>query len=270
MNAAEPLELFTNVARTDDLAAASDVAKTLSQNTSAIYVLGIGGSSLGGQALQNLLPFGAKRQPQMVFLDNPDPFTFSEALSSADLKTTRFLAISKSGGTAETLMQALAAADAIRAAGGEKYLKHHFAVITEPKPSPLRKFAEEIGCPVLDHPLGIGGRYSVLSLVGMLPAILMGLDAGAVRAGARDVLAGCRNGTLGDASPAAGTALHMALGSAGHLRETILWPYCDRLKTFGGWWRQLWAESLGKGGQGSTPVAALVTVDQTQVKLQFV
>lgn len=262
VNAVQPLELFSNAGRIDDLATASIVAKTLGQNTSVIYVLGTGGSSLGGQALQNLLPFGTKRQPYVIFLDNPDPFTFGEALSSVDLRTTRFLAISKSGGTAETLMQVLAAADALRQAGGEKYLKHHFAVVTEPKPSPLRRFAEEIGCPVLDHPLGIGGRYSVLSLVGMLPALLMGLDAGAVRAGACDVLGGCRNGTLGDASPVVGAALHMALARAGQLRETILWPYCDRLKTFGGWWRQLWAESLGKGGQGSTPIAALGPVDQ--------
>ena len=262
VGAAQPLEVFTNVARQDDLAAAAAIAKTWADNSSAVFVLGIGGSSLGGQALQNLVPFGAKRSPAVFFFDNPDPFVFAEALAATDLKTTRFLAISKSGGTAETLMQVLASADALRKAGGEKYLKHHFAVITEPKPSPLRKFAEEIGCPTLDHPLGIGGRYSVLSVVGMLPAILMGLDAKAIRDGAASVLAGARDGSLGDSGPAAGAALHFALAQGDALRETILWPYSDRLKTFGGWWRQLWAESLGKGGQGTTPVAALGPVDQ--------
>ena len=262
VNAAQPLELFINVAGKDDLAAAGAIAKTWADNSSAVFVLGIGGSSLGGQALQNLVPFGAKRSPRILFFDNPDPFVFAEALASADLKTTRFLAISKSGGTAETLMQVLASVDALRKAGGEKYLKHHFAVITEPKPSPLRKFAEGMGCSTLDHPLGIGGRYSVLSVVGMLPAILMGLDAAAIRDGAKVVLAGAREGSLGDSGPAAGAALHFALSRAGALRETILWPYSDRLKTFGGWWRQLWAESLGKSGQGTTPVAALGPVDQ--------
>jgi glucose-6-phosphate isomerase len=159
-------------------------------------------------------------------------------------------------------MQTLASAEALRRAGGGKYLKQHFAVVTEPKPSPLRKFAESIGCPILDHPTGIGGRYSVLSMVGLLPAMLMGLDVGAIRGGARAVLEGARTGTLGDASPASGAALHFALAQKSSLRETVLWAYADRLKTFGAWWRQLWAESLGKEGRGSTPVAAVGPVDQ--------
>ncbi len=79
------------------------------------------------------------------------------------------MVISKSGGTAETLMQALTAAEAIEKAGGGKYLMDHFIAITEPKKSVLVDFAHAIGAPVLDHPLGIGGRYSVLSMVGVLP-----------------------------------------------------------------------------------------------------
>lgn len=257
-----PLELFSNVARSDDLTAATEVAAGLLHDTTDVFVFGIGGSSLGGQALAQLVPLGTVHRARVTFHDNPDPVTFEQALAACDLKTTRFVSISKSGGTAETLMQTLAAADALRKAGGEGYLRQHFAVITEPKPSPLRHFAETIGCPVLDHPLGIGGRYSVLSVVGMLPAVLMGLDAKAIRAGARDVLAQARAGTMGVASPAAGAALHAALARHGALHNTVLWAYADRLKTFGAWWRQLWAESLGKSGLGSTPVAALGPVDQ--------
>jgi glucose-6-phosphate isomerase len=249
------LELLTNIARRDDLAAARSFATTLSEDASEIFVLGTGGSSLGGQALAELVPDREARRPRVRFFDNPDPFTYERALKAADLRTTRFLAISKSGGTAETLMQVLAAADALRAAGGEKYLARHFAVVTEPRKSPLRSFAEGIGCSILEHPTGIGGRYSVLSVVGLLPAILMGLDAEAIRAGARAVL------SHPDAA-AEGAALHFALSRERDLRETVLWPYVDRLKTFGGWWRQLWAESLGKTGQGTTPVAALGPVDQ--------
>jgi len=256
--AAEPrLELFGNVERADDLAAAKTVAHELLENASSIIVLGIGGSSLGGQALKDLQAPDAR--PQVLFLDNPDPVTYERALLSCDLKTTRFIAISKSGGTPETLAQTLIAADVLKRASGGNYLKRHFVVITEPKKSPLKQFAGEIGCPVLDHPLGIGGRYSVLTVVGLLPALLMGLDVPALRDGARAVLKRASS----PASPTAlGAAEHAALVRAGAIKETVLWCYSDRLKTFAPWWRQLWAESLGKSGKGTTPVAALGPVDQ--------
>jgi glucose-6-phosphate isomerase len=251
-----PLELFTNIERTDDVLAARKIADNLLENTSTIAVLGIGGSSLGGQALKDL---AVNARSNVLFYDNPDPVTYVRALSSFDLKTTRFIVISKSGGTPETLAQTLIAADALKAAGGGTSLARHFVAITEPRTSPLTRFAAEIGCPVLDHPLGIGGRYSVLTVVGILPALLLGLDPNALRDGARAVLERAR---APGSPPAHGAALHWALEREGRLKETVLWGYGDRLKTFGGWWRQLWAESLGKGGKGSTPVAALGPVDQ--------
>jgi glucose-6-phosphate isomerase len=256
MHAEPGLELFSNVTRRDDIEAARSLADTLKRNTSAIFILGIGGSSLGGQALKDL---AVARKPEVRFFDNPDPVTYERALASTDLKTTRFVAISKSGGTPETLAQVLIAAEALKSAGGGKHLGQHFAVITEPGDSPLRKFAASIGCPVLDHPTGIGGRYSVLTVVGLLPALLMGLDADALRAGASAVLERARSP---ESPPAAGAALHWMLAQAGQLKESVLWCYADRLKTFGPWWRQLWAESLGKDGKGSTPVAVLGPVDQ--------
>ena len=222
-----------------------------------------GGSSLGGRALAELIPYGVTLTPRVTFFDNAEPFTFAAALKSFDLRTTRFIAISKSGGTAETLAQTLAAAGAIEAAGGGKYLKDHFIAVTEPKQSALKAFAESIGCPVLDHPMGVGGRYAVLTVVGILPALLLGLDAEALRAGAGDVVADMLSAESASEVPAfAGAALHHALDRDRALRETVLWSYSDKLKTFGPWWRQLWAESLGKEGQGSTPVAALGPVDQ--------
>jgi glucose-6-phosphate isomerase len=253
----EKLELFTDPERQDDIEAASRLAKDFARDAGTIFVLGIGGSSLGGQALLEAAP--PFRGPRIVFLDNPDPVTIERAIAAADLKTARFVAISKSGGTAETLAEVLVAADAIRSKGGGNSLKRHFAVVTEAKPSALRRFAEDIGCPILDHPLQIGGRYSVLTAVGVLPAILMGLDARALRKGALQVL---HHAPMKASAVATGVALHAALAQEGRLRETVLWAYSDRLKTFGAWWRQLWAESLGKDGQGSTPVAALGPVDQ--------
>jgi glucose-6-phosphate isomerase len=256
------IELFSIPGRTDDIAQARDVAAKLAENTTDIAVLGIGGSSLGGQALKALQPSDAKG-PRVTFHDNPDPFSWIDAMAHFDLKTTRFVVISKSGGTAETLMQALTAADAIDKAGGGKYLKYHFVAVTEPKKSPLRDFAESIGAPVLDHPTGVGGRYSVLTMVGILPAILMWLDVTALRKGAADVLAQALAGkTAADVPAAAGAALHHALANEGRMRETVLWAYADKLHTLGAWWRQLWAESLGKDGKGSTPVSALGPVDQ--------
>ncbi|MBS0470531.1 MAG: glucose-6-phosphate isomerase [Proteobacteria bacterium] len=256
---ARSLELLSIVGETADIDAARGVAAAFTKDTTDVVVLGIGGSSLGGKAL---LALAGPAAPRVTFCDNPDPDSWSRALAGYDLRTTRFIAISKSGGTAETLMQALTAADAIEKAGGGKYLKHHFAIVTEPKPSPLKAFAEQIGAPVLDHPLGIGGRYSVVSIVGLLPALILGLDVAAFRAGAKAVVDAMLASDGAANSVLAGAALHHALAGQGRMRETVLWCYADRLATLGAWWRQLWAESLGKGGKGSSPVAAVGPVDQ--------
>jgi glucose-6-phosphate isomerase len=247
------LELFTDIARKDDIASAQNIANALRREASTVFVLGIGGSSLGGQALLEMAP--PRTNPAIVFLDNPDPVTLDRAFSQTDPAAARFVAISKSGGTAETMAEVLIAADWVRRAGGGN-LARQFAVVTEKKPSPLRNFAERIGAPILDHPMGIGGRYSVLTSVGVLPALLMGLDANRLREGARQIL------SSGARAAAQGAALHLALSREGRLNETVLFPYSDRLKTFTQWWRQLWAESLGKGGKGTSPIAALGPVDQ--------
>jgi glucose-6-phosphate isomerase len=250
------LELLGVPARTDDLKAAKKAAGAI-KGMKSIAVLGIGGSSLGGQALTAL-----KKNSVVEFHDNPDPFSWDAALKRFDLKRTHFVAISKSGGTAETLMQVLTAAEALKKAGVAS-LKKHFTVITEAKKSPLGDFADGIGAARLAHPSGIGGRYSVLTMVGVLPAILMGIDVKALRAGASVVLAQTLAAkSANDAPTATGAALHHALASENRLATTILWPYADRLAVFGGWWRQLWAESLGKDGKGSTPVSVLGPVDQ--------
>jgi glucose-6-phosphate isomerase len=252
------LELLGIPAATVDLKAATKQAATITGMTT-IAVLGIGGSSLGGQALTALRKV---TKPYLEFHDNPDPFAWAKALKRFDLKKTHFVAISKSGGTAETLMQVLTATEALEKLG-VKNLKKHFTVITEPHQSALADFADSIGAAKLDHPLGVGGRYSVLTMVGLLPAILMGLNVKQLRAGAQTALDQVLNAkTPGDAPAAVGAALHKALADDGKLATTILWPYADDLAVFGGWWRQLWAESLGKNGKGSTPVSVLGPVDQ--------
>ena len=253
------LELLSIPAATADVMAAKPVAAAIAKYAKTVAVLGIGGSSLGGQALTAL---ARAASPKVEFHDNPDPFSWAAALKRFDLKKTHFVAISKSGGTAETLMQALTAAQALEKAGVTNLAKH-FTIITEPHQSPLADFADSIGATKLDHPLGVGGRYSVLTMVGVLPALLMGIDVKKLRAGAASVLAetlAAKNSA--DAPAATGAALHQALAGEGKLATTVLWPYADQLAVFGGWWRQLWAESLGKDGKGSAPLSVLGPVDQ--------
>jgi len=257
-HASKGLELLGIPSRTDDLRAAAKQAAAL-KGFATVAVLGIGGSSLGGQELTALRKV---QKPFVEFHDNTDPFHWAKALKRFDLKKTHFIAISKSGGTAETLMQVLTAADALEKAG-VKSLKKHFTVVTEPHQSALADFADSIGAVKLDHPLGVGGRYSVLTMVGAVPGLVMGLNFKQLRAGAQAALDQVLNASApADAPAACGAALHYALAQQNKLATTILWPYTDDLAVFGGWWRQLWAESLGKNGQGSTPVSVLGPVDQ--------
>jgi glucose-6-phosphate isomerase len=253
------LELLSIPAATADLKEAAKAAAPIANYAKTVAVLGIGGSSLGGQALTALKRHAA---PQVEFHDNPDPFSWDKALKRFDLKKTHFVAISKSGGTAETLMQVLTAADALEKKG-VKNLAKHFTIITESHKSALADFADSIGAARLDHPLGVGGRYSVLTMVGALPALLMGIDVKKLRAGAAAVLAETLAAKNPAEAPAAtGAALHQALAGEGRLATTVLWPYADQLSVFGGWWKQLWAESLGKDGKGSAPLSVLGPVDQ--------
>jgi len=178
-----------------------------------------------------------------------------------DLSDTVFLAVSKSGGTSETLSQLLVVIDRLRRALGEDLLDQHIVLVAEPGDSPLRKLGARFGLQALDHSPAVGGRFSVLSLVGMLPALAAGLDAAAVRRGAADVLAGAI-ASDGPSQPALGAAISVGLLHQKGITATVLMAYANRLAPFAAWYSQLWAESLGKDGQGTTPVSALGPVDQ--------
>jgi len=135
--------------------------------------------------------------------------------------------------------------------------------VAAPGDNPLRAIAARHGIPVLDHDPGVGGRYSALSVTGVLPAMIAGLDAAALRAGADEVLENVLKAGDPNAVPAAvGAALHVALLQARQATTAVLMPYSDRLRPFADWFCQLWAESLGKDGHGTTPVAAVGAVDQ--------
>jgi len=260
---------------TADVDEAEAALAKLSQGADTIVFFGIGGSSLGGQTLAQLggwhIPGMAtpeqRRRPRTRFYDNLDPVTLEAALGSFDLAATRFVLISKSGGTPETLVQALAALGAVKAAGLEQRIPELFLGITEAaapgKANGLRTLLEAHGAPILDHHPGIGGRYSVFTNVGLLPAMARGLDARAVRAGARDVVGALMAAkTPRDFAPAQGAAIAVGLARDRGIKALVVMPYADRLGRFGHWFAQLWAESLGKNGQGTAPIACLGPVDQ--------
>ena len=240
----------------DDLSVLQPIADDWRERFKRVVLIGIGGSSLGARALAVL---AADPDLELVVPDNLDSDMMASVLRTDDLAHTGFLLVSKSGGTVEPLAQAIAAVSAVQAHLGGAATARHFLAITEQGDGALRRLAFRINAPVLDHDPDIGGRFSVLSLVGMLPAMMLGLDAGAVRAGASEVLEQAMATT--NSSPAMGAAVQVALQRLG-LGQSVLLSYGEAFQPFALWYRQMWAESLGKRGQGTTPIAALGPVDQ--------
>lgn len=263
---------------TSDLDQAEAALDTLSDGAETIVFFGTGGSGLGGQTLAQLggwnLPGvsccseGSRRnRPRTRFYDNLDPLTLSAGLARLNLAKTRFVVTSKSGGTTETLAQLIATLAVIKDAGLESHIPQMFLGVTEPdkpgKPNGLRALLGSFGVPMLDHHTGIGGRFSCLTNVGLIPALARGLDARKIRAGAREVVDGLVSASFPAAfAPAIGAATAVGLSKERGIRTLVMMPYNDRLGRFSEWYVQLWAESLGKGGEGTTPVPALGPVDQ--------
>jgi glucose-6-phosphate isomerase len=257
---------------TDDLAAVDDAVHRLREDATDVVFLGTGGSSLGGQTLAQLKDYavpGAGRfadGPRVHFLDNLDPITFAHILDRLPLSSTKFVSISKSGGTGETLMQTIAVLSALRRAGLHTQPGEHFVGLSEPRKNggknALRDLLEPEGVPFLEHHTGIGGRYSVLTNVGLLPAAVMGLDIRAIREGAAAAYEPIRSGKPAAEAPAALAAAVSFAAAMEGWGIAVTMAYADRLERFTHWWVQLWAESLGKDGKGSQPVAAIGPVDQ--------
>ena len=262
------LPLLRLPAERGDLPAIEAAAARLRAGATDIVFLGTGGSSLGGQALAQLaghaVPgIGLLREgPRLHFMDNLDPETYAGLLAKLPLGQTRFVAISKSGGTGETLMQTIAALAAVKNAGLAAQIPDLFLGLSEPaapgKPNGLRALLGAHKVALIDHHTGIGGRYSVLTNVGLLPAAVAGVDIAAIRGGAAAGLARVLDGD--EVAPAMGAALAVALAPSKPI--AVMLAYADRLERFTRWYVQLWAESLGKNGGGTTPIAALGPVDQ--------
>ena len=252
--------------RRDDLTDLTVLAERIAARARDVVVLGTGGSSLGAQALAALTGPDLSRDPERLrlhFPDNLGAYGMDRLLGELDLARSHFVAVSKSGGTAETVAQLITSVAAVRQAVPDGELADRVTVITQPQDSVMRRFAGRWGLPVFDHDPNLGGRYSVLSLVGLLPAMLAGLDATAVREGADQVLRQALSGAaVGEVAPAVGAATAHALARTRGINVNVVMPYESRLARFAAWYQQLWAESIGKDGVGTTPVAALGPVDQ--------
>ncbi len=257
----------------DEIPALRDAAVRLADRATDIVLLGTGGSSLGGQTLAQLAGHavpgvGALRSgPRLHFMDNLDPESFATLLEKLPLHTSRFVAISKSGGTGETLMQSIAVLSALQAASLGPRIPDIFLGLSEPsragKANGLRDLLGKFKVPMLDHHTGVGGRFSVLTNVGLLPAAMLGLDVVAIRGGASLALAPVlAKKKAADVPAALGAALSVALAESKGKSISVVMAYADRLERFTRWYVQLWAESLGKDGKGTTPIAALGPVDQ--------
>ena len=262
---------------TDDLAGIRSAALRLCEGASDIVILGTGGSSLGGQTLAQLAGYAVpgvgalSAPPRLHFIDNLDPISFETMLTRLPLATTRFVAISKSGGTAETLMQTIAALTALKQAGldaAQCRLWHQRAGQGRQAQRPARPPGQTSGG---DARSRSGCRRPLFGTHQCRPAASGGARARHRRDPAgRGCGAGAGTGQKAGGRRAGSSSAprSMCRSPTAGKNISVLMAYADRLERFTHWYVQLWAESLGKNGKGSTPLAALGPVDQhSQVQL---
>jgi len=258
-------------------------AKEIRTSFDNFVVLGIGGSALGPiavqQALQhmhyNLLPREKRNGPRLFVEDNIDPERMAALFDVIDVKKTMFLVITKSGSTSETMSQLLIITNLLKRIVGENISKHMIA-ITDAEKGNLIKISKELGLKTFYIPGGVGGRFSELSPVGLLPAAVCGIDIDELLAGAAYMDKLCSEQTDIWKNPAYMLATLQVLAMEKGCNIGVMMPYADSLKYIADWYAQLWAESLGKAFDlngnkvhvGQTPVKALGVTDQhSQVQL---
>jgi glucose-6-phosphate isomerase len=246
------------------LAAIREAAATL-RSFRDVLVVGIGGSSLGAKAVHRALnPAPAANGPSLHFLENIDPYFLDSLLARLVPETTALIGISKSGGTIETVVQYLIARDWLEQRLGRTQAASQQWLVTDPDKGWMRELARREGIAVLPVPPRVGGRFSVLSAVGLLPLAVAGVDIDRLLQGAADNAARCRTAD----NPALElAALYYLLDVRRGKRVSIMMPYINPLRLFVDWYCQLWAESLGKHRvdqppAGTLPVRAMGAVDQ--------
>ena len=229
-----------------------DFVKKFMNGKKHFVVFGTGGSNLGARALINI----NNKRKNISFFDNIDPIFFEKSFNNIDFNSTGFIVISKSGTTPETLSQF---GSIIEVASNNDKLKTLFSntlVITEFSNSPLLNIAKKNKCLLLEHDKNIGGRYSVFTNVGLVPAIIAGLDVEEIYKGAFETFKDHQNSDF------------LKIGqifkyqSKLNLNNNVIMTYSDSLYYFGKWYLQLWAESIGKNNKGITAIHSIGTTDQ--------
>ncbi len=233
-------------------------AKKLKKTENIIF-LGTGGSSLGGKTLVSIKSnfFKNKKTPQIFFLENVDEVSINGLLQQLNMEKTSIVVISKSGETIETLAQFFLIKEII---SKTKDYKKRIFVITEKKKSTLKKIQEEEDYFFIEHNSQVGGRYSVFSVVGLLPAAITSFDIESFIEGGKKLLKHIENKNNFDSL--FHSSLAMILLKEKGINISVIMPYIDNLNNLSFWYKQLWAESIGKKKKGTTPVNSLGTVDQ--------
>jgi len=274
--------LWQEPMRSEHVSAIKPIAKE-AQKYENLVVLGIGGSALGNIALQsalnpathNLQSSKDRSGPRVFVVDNVDPVYLDSILKICDPKKTLFNVVSKSGETAETAAQFMIIRERLQQALGKKWASHVVA-ITDPEKGTMRTICDQEGITTLPVPDGVGGRFSSLSPVGLFSAACAGIDIDAMLDGAKAMDERCSSEDL-HSNPAAMLALLLVeMGTRKGKPNHVMMPYCNALYLMADWYRQLWAESLGKKFDnnneivfaGFTPIKALGATDQhSQVQL---
>jgi glucose-6-phosphate isomerase len=268
---------FYDLAR-QDISGIEQHAARVKGSFKTLVVLGIGGSSLGLLSLNSALrtPYPAlEKEPRLVVLDNIDPVRIGAYLDALEPRETLLNVITKSGDTAETMSEFLVFRKWFTDALGAKAARDHIIATTDRKKGALRRIANDEGYATFEVPDGVGGRFSVLTPVGLLPAALLGIDIRGLLAGAGAMDQRLSRSELLHNPAYLGAVLHHAAYGAGR-PLSVMFAYSDQLFLLADWYRQLWAESLGKKvsrdgtivSVGPTPIKALGVTDQhSQVQL---
>ena len=249
-------QIFSDPNFQDEVAEIKKFARNLAGKYDDIVVCGTGGSALGALAIQESLSSKIPRNfPRLHILENIDPEVIGDLTAFLDFSKTLFIIISKSGGTIETISQY----QYFREISARQNLQtaDHFIFITG-QTGFLREEAQQEGVKAFSVPEKIGGRFSVLTAVGLLPAALIGVNIDELLAGGREMVRNFQSENFAENLP-----LQLALAQfLAKKPQNVLFPYSAKMKKLGNWWAQLLAESTGKDGQGITPLPAQGVTDQ--------
>lgn len=224
--------------------------------------IGIGGSSLGPEMLISALGHGSS--VSFIFINNVDPDDIHHKIQNIPLEESLIYVVSKSGSTVETMASLIIMINKLKSLGvEEKDFKDSLVFCTDPENGELREISEQWNISTLDIPSSVGGRFSVLSPVGLFPAFFAGINVESVLEGAKSLKK--------DLIPSEESSHFISFATLGfwlkalydqNINQTVLMPYSSKLRKFSSWFVQLWAESLGKDGQGLTPIPAYGATDQ--------